>query len=122
MGALRRSALRRSGGEKPNRLGEDEAINPKTQKPKNPKTQKPKNPKTSTRAPRWAAELRGGNFYAFPRALVVEDARSLAGPQYRRAFIVAIRRRRIGAARLFSRVVRSRHRRNSAAETGRVSL
>merc|ERR1712205_30629 len=89
----------------------------RTQKPKNPKTQKPKNPKTSTRAPRWAAELRGGNFYAFPRALVVEDARSLAGPQYRRAFIVAIRRRRIGAARLFSRVVRSRHRRNSAAET-----
>ena len=32
---LRRSALRRSGGEKPNRLGEDEAENPKTQKPKN---------------------------------------------------------------------------------------
>ena len=69
---LRRSALRRSGGEKPNRLGEDEA--------ENPKTQKPKNPKTSIRAPRRAAELRGGNFYAFPRALVVEDARSIAGP------------------------------------------
>ena len=52
----------------------------RSRKPKNPKTQKPKNPKTSIRAPRRAAELRGGNFYAFPRALVVEDARSIAGP------------------------------------------
>ena len=115
---LRRSALRRSGGEKPNRLGEDEAENPKTQKPKNPKTQK-----------RRSARLDGPRSFEgaiFTPSLVRSSSKTRGVSQVRtaRAFVVAIRRRRIGAARinLFSRVVRSRHRRNSAAETGRVSL
>ena len=91
---------------------------PKTQKPKNPKTQKPKNVDSRASTGRGASR---GQFLRLPscarRRRRAESRGSAVSRGLRRGDPSSTDRR---GASFFTRLyVRSRHRRNSAAETGR---